>query len=183
MPLTSSACSAGSWPETQASMIDDKQVIHLRQRLGIPLAQDNVAKPCSRTPTLPPVGDDTWSMVLFPYDLNQFSPKHKICHLCASFSAKEKHLNWSERKGFWFFGILIINYHWFLFTKTFMRQWYLKPSITCALPHMINYYDFSITSQNTSKWLRRIPPSGKSRIKPKRNQGIRRRLIWPEIDW
>ena len=104
-----------------------------------------VAVPCSWTPTLPPVGDDTWSMVLFPYDLNKFSPKHKIGHLCASLSAEEKHLDWSEREGFWFFGILIINYHWFLFTKTFMRQWYLKPSITCALPHMINYYDFSIT--------------------------------------
>ena len=61
-----------------------------------------VAVPCSWTPTLPPVGDDTWSMVLFPYDLNKFSPKHKIGHLCASLSAEEKHLDWSEREGFWF---------------------------------------------------------------------------------
>ena len=60
-----------------------------------------------------------------------------------------------------------------------MRQWHLKPSITCALPHKINYYDFSITSQNTSKWLRRIPPSGKSRIKPKRKT-IKE---LEEIDW
>ena len=77
------------------------------------------------------------------------------------------------------FWILIINYHWFLSTKTFMRQWHLKPSITCAHPHKINYNDFSITSQNTSKWLRRIPPSGKSRIKPKRKT-IKE---LEEIDW
>ena len=82
-------------------------------------------------------------------------------------------------RGILIFGILIINYHWFLSTKTFMRQWHLKPSITCALPHKINYYDFSITSQNTSKWLRRIPPSGKSRIKPKRKT-IKE---LEEIDW
>ena len=64
-----------------------------------------VAVPCSWTPTLPPVGDDTWSMVLFPDDLNKFSPKHKIGHLCASLSTEEKHLDWSEQKDFDFLNI------------------------------------------------------------------------------
>ena len=61
-----------------------------------------------------------------------------------------------------------------------MGRWHLKASITCALPHKIKYYDFSITSQNTSKWLRRIPPSGKSRIKPKRKTI---KELEEEIDW